>query len=202
MITPLEIEQKEFSRVVRGYKEEEVDTFLNLIILEMENLIAENEQLKEDNTRMKKEIITTKNSEEEVLSTLETAKRLMAEISESAEKRADMLLRNAEMDAQLIRREAAESTDRFVKESGDIRNRVISLRDRYRSILEDEIMRFDALTEEIFTEADDIVNTANANNNRSTRVMRPVEEVRIEDLVEEDVKKSPQDMKKTMVNIR
>ena len=66
MITPLEIEKKEFSRVVRCYKEEEVDTFLNLIILEMENLIAENEQLREDNTRMKKEIITTKNSEEEV----------------------------------------------------------------------------------------------------------------------------------------
>ena len=202
MITPLEIEQKEFTRVVRGYKEDEVDTFLNLIILEMENLISENEQLKEDNTRMKKEIISTKNSEEEVLSTLETAKRLMSEISESAEKRADMLLKNAEMDAELIRREATENTDRFVKESGDIRNRVISLRERYRSVLEDELMRIDSLTEEIFNEADDIVKTAN--DNRSTRVMRPVEnEVKVEDLVEKDSKKkSSQDMKKTMINIR
>ena len=202
MITPLEIEQKEFTRGVRGYKEDEVDTFLNLIILEMENLISENEQLKEDNTRMKKEIISTKNSEEEVLSTLETAKRLMSEISESAEKRADMLLKNAEMDAELIRREATENTDRFVKESGDIRNRVISLRERYRSVLEDELMRIDSLTEEIFNEADDIVKTAN--DNRSTRVMRPVEdEVKVEDLVEKDSKKkSSQDMKKTMINIR
>ena len=201
MITPLEIEKKEFTRGVRGYKEDEVDTFLNLIILEMENLIAENEQLKEDNTRMKKEIISTKNSEEEVLSTLETAKRLMAEISESAEKRADMLLKNAEMDAQLIRREAAENTDRFVKESGDIRNRVITLRDRYRNILEDEIMRIDNLTTEIFEEADDIVRTAN--DNRDTKIMRPVDEdVKIEDLVEEEKKTKPQDMKKTMINIR
>ena len=201
MITPLEIEQKEFTRGVRGYKEDEVDTFLNLIILEMENLISENDKLKEENTRMKKEIVSTKNSEEEVLSTLETAKKLMAEISESAEKRADMLLKNAEMDAQLIRREATENTDRFVKESGDIRNRVISLRERYRSVLEDELMRIDSLTEEIFNEADDIVKTAN--EKRDTKIMRPVEEeVRVEDLVEKDAKKSRQDMKKTMINIR
>ena len=44
MITPVDIEQKEFTRGVRGYKEEEVDTFLNLIILEMENLIRTNRE--------------------------------------------------------------------------------------------------------------------------------------------------------------
>lgn len=44
MITPVDIEQKEFTRGVRGYREEEVDTFLNLIILEMENLIRANKR--------------------------------------------------------------------------------------------------------------------------------------------------------------
>ena len=38
MITPADIENKEFSRGVRGYKEEEVDEFLDLIILDMEKL--------------------------------------------------------------------------------------------------------------------------------------------------------------------
>ena len=37
MITPADIEYKEFTKVVRGYKEEEVDEFLDLIIVDMEN---------------------------------------------------------------------------------------------------------------------------------------------------------------------
>ena len=39
MITPADIETKEFSIVKRGYDEEEVDRFLDLIILDMEKLL-------------------------------------------------------------------------------------------------------------------------------------------------------------------
>ena len=48
MITPADIEYKEFTKAVRGYKEEEVDAFLDLIIVDMENLIRENKKLKAD----------------------------------------------------------------------------------------------------------------------------------------------------------
>ena len=44
MITPADIENKEFSRAKKGYNEEEVDEFLDLIILDMEKLIRENKQ--------------------------------------------------------------------------------------------------------------------------------------------------------------
>ena len=39
MITPADLENKEFSRGVRGYREDEVDEFLDLIILDMEKLL-------------------------------------------------------------------------------------------------------------------------------------------------------------------
>ena len=48
MITPADIENKDFSRVKKGYSPEEVDDFLDLIILDMEKLIRENRQLKEE----------------------------------------------------------------------------------------------------------------------------------------------------------
>ena len=48
MITPADIENKEFSRVKKGYSEEEVDEFLDLIIVDMEKLIRENHQLKNE----------------------------------------------------------------------------------------------------------------------------------------------------------
>ena len=157
MITPVDIEQKEFTRGVRGYKEEEVDTFLNLIILEMENLIRTNRELSDENSKLKEELATSRNTESEVLETLETAKRLMSEISASAEKRAEVLLKNAELDADLIRREARETSERFMDESKSIRTRVSALREKYRNLLEAELERFDRLSADIFTEADDLV---------------------------------------------
>ena len=42
MITPADIENKVFSKAVRGYKEEEVDEFLDLLTLDLEKVLNEN----------------------------------------------------------------------------------------------------------------------------------------------------------------
>ena len=46
MITPLDIQNKEFSRAVRD-KEEDVDGFLDLLTLDLEKILEENRRLKE-----------------------------------------------------------------------------------------------------------------------------------------------------------
>ena len=192
MITPVDIEQKEFTRGVRGYKEEEVDTFLNLIILEMENLIRTNRELSDENSKLKEELATSRNTESEVLETLETAKRLMSEISASAEKRAEVLLKNAELDADLIRREARETSERFMDESKSIRTRVSALREKYKNLLEAELERFDMLSADIFTEADDIVKSL-------PEEKEPLRAGRAADTAD---KTDKVDISKTMINIR
>lgn len=192
MITPVDIEQKEFTRGVRGYKEEEVDTFLNLIILEMENLIRTNRELSDENSKLKEELATSRNTESEVLETLETAKRLMSEISASAEKRAEVLLKNAELDADLIRREARETSERFMDESKSIRTRVSALREKYKNLLEAELERFDMLSADIFTEADDIVKSL-PEEKETLRAGRAADTAEKTDKV---------DISKTMINIR
>ena len=192
MITPVDIEQKEFTRGVRGYKEEEVDTFLNLIILEMENLIRTNRELSDENSKLKEELATSRNTESEVLETLETAKRLMSEISASAEKRAEVLLKNAELDADLIRREARETSERFMDESKSIRTRVSALREKYKNLLEAELERFDMLSADIFTEADDIVKSL-PEEKETLRTGRAADTAGKTDKV---------DISKTMINIR
>lgn len=195
MITPVDIEQKEFTRGVRGYKEEEVDTFLNLIILEMENLIRTNRELSDENSKLKEELATSRNTESEVLETLETAKRLMSEISASAEKRAEVLLKNAELDADLIRREARETSERFMDESKSIRTRVSALREKYKNLLEAELERFDMLSADIFTEADDIVKSL-PEEKETLRAGRAT------DTADKTDKTDKVDISKTMINIR
>lgn len=153
MITPLDIQNKAFSKGVRGYKEEEVDGFLDLVTLDLEKLLDENQKLKEKVKSLDKELDRYKKTEGTVLETLEAAKALMGDISASAEKRAEMLLKNAELDAALIQREAKESIERLNEEQVSLKNRFNVFRTRYRSLLEAELDKFDNLSAELFADA-------------------------------------------------
>lgn len=154
MITPLDIQNKEFPKAVRGYKEEEVDGFLDLVTLDLEKILDENHKLKEKVKSLDKELDRYKKTEGTVLETLEAAKALMGDISVSAEKRAEMLLKNAELDAALIQREAKESVERLNEESISLKNRLNVFRTRYRSLLESELDKFDTLSAELFANKD------------------------------------------------
>jgi len=152
MFTPLDIQNKEFSKSVNGYKKDEVDEFLDLITVDMEKLIGENATLKTESTRLASELERYKGSEGAVLGTLEAAKALMGEISASAEKRAEILLKNAELDAELIQREARDSVEKLNEESVLLKNRFTAFQSKYRNLLESELERFDTLSAEIFEE--------------------------------------------------
>lgn len=152
MITPLDIQNKVFPKGVRGYKEEEVDGFLDLITLDLEKLIDENEKLKAESKKLTTDLEGYKKSERAVLQTLEAAKSLMSDISNSAEKRAQILIKNAELDAELIVREAKESAERLSEESQSLKSRLSIFRTRYKTLLEAELEKFDLLSSEIFAD--------------------------------------------------
>ena len=143
MITPADIENKEFSRAKKGYDEEEVDDFLDLIILDMEKLIRENKQLKNELSKVHVQVDKHMSTETSVYETLEAAKSLMNDIAASAERRAEILLKNAELEASLITREAKESISRYTDEGNRLKDRVETLRERYKKMLESELERLE-----------------------------------------------------------
>jgi cell division initiation protein len=152
MIRPIDIQEKEFGRAVRGYKEDEVNQFLDEITVDLEQLLNELREVKDENSRLVEEIERYRSSEGTVVETLEAAKALMSDISASAEKRADILLKNAELDAQLIQKEARDNADRIAEESQAIKNRFIDFRSKYKQLLQSELERFESLSGEIFPE--------------------------------------------------
>ncbi|MBR5741974.1 MAG: DivIVA domain-containing protein [Firmicutes bacterium] len=85
MITPQDIQSKEFTRGVRGYKEEEVDAFLDELTIELEKLQSENRSLKEQGARDAETLEHYRAQEGALLETLEAAKALMSDISASSE---------------------------------------------------------------------------------------------------------------------
>ncbi len=150
MITPLDIQNKEFGKGVRGYKEEEVDGFLDLLTVDLENLLSENLALKSEVKRLTADLDSYKNTEKAMLETLEGAKSLMRDIAISSEKRAEILLKNAELDAKLITREAEESVERLKEESIYLENRVATFRNKFKNMLEAELEKMDLLSYELF----------------------------------------------------
>lgn len=158
MITPLDIQNQEFSKGVRGYREDEVDAFLDLITMDFEKLINDNTNLREQVKTLNAELARYRSTESMVLETLEAAKALMGDISASAERRAEILLKNAELDADRITREAREAAERLHEENTGLRNRLNVFRTRYRTLLESELEKFDVLSAELFAdkEMDDL----------------------------------------------
>ena len=150
MITPYDIQEKEFSRAVRGYKEDEVDAFLDKIIIEMEHLIKENESLKATVSDLEGQLTEKSSSDSSVADTLKQAQDLMKEISFSAEKRARLMIKDAELDASNIRKEARQKASEIEEENATLRRNFDAFKNRYRNLLESELERFDTLTSEIY----------------------------------------------------
>jgi cell division initiation protein len=190
MITPLDIEKKEFSKGVRGYKEDEVDEFLDLIIIDMEKLLLENKKLKKLVEDLNQEVLRNKSCEKSVLQTLEAAKTLMTDISASAERRAEVLLKNAQMDAKLIQREAKESVVRLTEEGENLKKRVTRLKGKYRELLESELERFDNISDDLFAEIEkDFLPASMAQKETSNQEFNP-EDLPNKKITEEDLTKT------------
>ncbi len=140
MITPKEIESKDFTKAFRGYDADEVDEFLDLIIIDMQQITEEITKLREENEELRAENEEHKKSQKRVMDTLDSAKKLMRDISESAEKRADIIIRNAKMDAEMILNEAKTSAGKYAGADGDeLRDKVAYFRSRFRQLLLDEL---------------------------------------------------------------
>lgn len=198
MITPSDIENKQFARAKKGYDPDEVDDFLDLVILDMEKLIRENKQLKEELGKAHVQVDKHMNTETTVYETLEAAKSLMNDIAASAERRAEILLKNAEMEASIITKEAKESVSKLTEEGNRLRTRVEMLKGRYKNLLEAELERLDFMGEDLFDDFEKEFLPASMTELDGKESNVPVQntEAAAEDHQTKD------DMKKTMVNIR
>lgn len=191
MITPADIENKEFSTVKRGYSEEEVDEYLDLIIVDMEKLIRENRQLKEELAKASNQVDKHLSTETSVYETLEAAKQLMNDIAASAERRAEQLLKNAEMDASLITREAKDNIQRYTDEGTRLMKSADRLRERYKQMLKDELVRIDFSADAIIEEFESNFLPASMTEKEDVILAKPDKETRKKD---ESI-----DLSKTMV---
>lgn len=124
MLTPLDIENKRFSRKINGYNVEEVDDFLDELTVEYEKLYRENAELKDKAEQSKKDLEHYKNVEHTLQNTLVMAQTTADDIKNMAQKQAEQIIRDAQG-------EARRSVDELNKEEFEIRRRLEDLKRQF-----------------------------------------------------------------------
>lgn len=139
MIMPIDIDKKEFTRDKRGYNSREVDEFLDLIVIDYERVLNDNRSMAHKIKALEKQLAEAQKSDTAMLETLETAKKLMADISASAERRAELIMRDAELEAENMILDAKMTVKKINEEHLTLKSKVERLRSNYKAMLTVEL---------------------------------------------------------------
>ena len=100
MLTPLDIENKRFTKTIKGYNVHEVDDFLDQLTIEYEKIYKENSEYKNKFDGLNKELEHYKTVEHTLQSTLLMAQSTAEDIKAMAQKQADQIIADAKKEAQ------------------------------------------------------------------------------------------------------
>jgi cell division initiation protein len=96
-VTPIDIQQKRFHLVFRGYERTEVELFLDLVRDEMETLAREVAELRDFRQSYDQRLRELNEREETVKNTLLMTQKLMEDQKDSANRAADAIIKEAEV---------------------------------------------------------------------------------------------------------
>ena len=134
-ITPIDIQKMEFKVLFRGYSRDEVDRFLEDIADTVEALNKENGELRDKLVMTERQLQDLKKSETALSNTLISAQTLGEELKQAGQRDAELIIREAELKASEIIREARAELVGTQREVSDLRKQRLIMIERLRSTL-------------------------------------------------------------------
>ncbi|MDD6795273.1 MAG: DivIVA domain-containing protein [Clostridiaceae bacterium] len=148
-ITPMDINNKEFKRGLRGYNPEEVDEFLDEIVENYEELYKDNSKLKEKLTAANEKIDHYEKIESTIQNTLVLAQTAAEQAKQSAQKEAELVVKNANETAQKILDKAHNDVIEINSEFEKVKQEFIKFRAKYRNFITTQLETFDDLERDV-----------------------------------------------------
>ena len=105
-ITPLDIQQMVFRTKLRGYDREEVNRFLEELAQTVESLNRDNAGLRERIVSLEQQVAELKRTELTLSNTLVSAQSLADDVKRSAQRDAELIIKEAELKAGELFRQA------------------------------------------------------------------------------------------------
>jgi len=138
-LTPIDIQNKEFDRAFRGYKQEEVDEFMESVARNLEQAIKEKNEQEEKIKQLEEKLTQYQKLENTLHNAIIVAQETADEVKRNANKEAELIRKEAEKDAQRIVEEARYKASRIVAEHEEIYKQAQIFKLRFRSFIEAQL---------------------------------------------------------------
>lgn len=179
-LTPMDINNKEFKRGLRGYNPDEVDEFLDEVVDNYEELYKENSKLKEKLEVLEEQISHYAKIETTIQNTLVLAQNAADQAKESSQKEAEIIVKNANETAQRIVDKAHNDVIQINDEFDRVKQEFIKFRAKFRNFMNTQLETFDDLEKDI---------------NKNYSIANPVdEEMNVKDISYEDTNDSEEEV--------
>lgn len=169
-LTPMDINNKEFKKVLRGYNPEEVDEFLDEVVESYEELFKEKSKLEEKLTAANEQISHYSKIENTIQNTLLLAQNAADSAKETAQRESDLMIKNANETAQRILDRANNDIVAINDEYEKAKQEYIKFRAKYKNFVKTQLETFEELEKDM-----------NKNFSISTPIEEKEEVVKLED---------------------
>lgn len=138
-LTPLEIKKQNFKIKVRGFDPAEVETFLEMVSEEFEEILNDRKRLNDEVIKLKTQLRDYQQVEKTLQETLMNAQESVSQSKENSKREAQIIMREAELKAERILDEAKEKIDKMKNELNILRVQKESFAKRLKHLLESQI---------------------------------------------------------------
>ncbi|HZH92902.1 MAG TPA: DivIVA domain-containing protein [Tissierellaceae bacterium] len=143
MITPLDIQNKNFKKTFRGFSPKEVNSFLNEMIDDYERMYKENIEYKDKINMLTDQIRQFQTMEETLKSTLLVAQQAADEVTVNARNKAEIIIENAEDTGRRIIDQSREDVRSIKDEYEHLQKELFIFKTRYESFLKSQLFSLD-----------------------------------------------------------
>ena len=140
MLRPIDIQNKEFERKLKGYDCNEVDDFLDAIIQDYELLMKENQALKDKIGLLTEAVERYKLMEVTMRQSLDVAKHSADELRQNANIEAEGIIAKAKLEASKLSKQIDAEHLKKHQEMLSMQNQVEAYKNRIKSMTEN-VMR-------------------------------------------------------------
>jgi cell division initiation protein len=138
-ITPLEIKRQQFKKTMRGYDTVEVETFLEMVSNEMEELIVTNREQKDRILEIETQLSDYKNIEKTLQQTLMQAQETSGKSIENSKREAELIIKEAEIKASQVVEKARLDFAHAKEEISQLKARKESILSKLKVLLSSEL---------------------------------------------------------------
>ncbi|MDQ0493042.1 MULTISPECIES: DivIVA domain-containing protein [Paenibacillus] len=138
-LTPLDIHNKEFARRLRGYDEDQVNEFLDQVIKDYEAVIRENKELSTELLNVQEKLDHFATIEDTLGKTIIVAQEAADEVRNNAKKESQLIVKEAEKNADRIVNEALAKSRKIALEVEELKKQASIYRARFRTLVEAQL---------------------------------------------------------------